>query len=400
MIMKKKDKKMLDGWREVRLGDIADIVTGKTPPTKRKELFGDRYPFITPTDIGMDSVFCNSARKLSEEGGRYQKNLILPKNTVCYTCIASIGKICITEENSFTNQQINALKAHEEKMDYKFLFYKLKSITPYIENIAGGTTAKIINKSKFEDIEITIPPLKEQKAIADVLGSLDDKIELLRGQNGTLEEIGQVLFRKWFVEDADEGWEKGKVSDLVTILSGFPFKSSFYKKEGEYRLITIKNVQDGYLDLGRTDYLSDIPEKMPDYCLLSKGDILLSLTGNVGRCCLVTEDNLLLNQRVAKLQSKEEQNIPFVYFFFRQPSVRKKLEDMASGSTAQANLSPIQTADMEISIPPSKVLQKFFDVGDSLIQKILLNNTQIKTLEELRDLLLPKLISGEVRVKI
>ena len=392
-------------WRTVKLGDVAEVITGKTPPTKNKALFGGTYPFITPTDIDDSVRFCEASRFLSEQGKASQPKLLLPPQTVCYTCIASIGKVCITNQPSFSNQQINSLIVKKEFSYHLFLFYILKHLTLMIKNVAGGTTTGIINKTQFQNITLTLPPLPEQKAIAGVLGAFDDKIELLRAQNKTLEQIGQTLFEEWFgqyqVDDElPNGWHVGKIKDMVNFLSGFSFKSTdFHPNSAKYRLVTIKNVQDGYLEKSNMNYIDKTPVKMPKHCLLSKGDILLSLTGNVGRCCLVDVDNLLLNQRVSKLAPKKESYVVFIYILFRQSIMRKKLQDMSRG-TAQANLSPIETAEMELVVPSQEILEKFSDITKPLFDKILLNTQQIQTLEKMRDALLPKLMSGEVRVKM
>jgi len=150
--------------------------------------------------------------------------------------------------------------------------------------------------------------------------------------NDNLEEQAKALFKSWFVDfepfkggkfvdsklgPIPEGWSIGKVNDVVQILSGFAFKSETFVQSGPYRLITIKGVQDGYLDISGASYISKVPLKMPAYCNLEIGDILLSLTGNVGRVCIVDRPNLLLNQRVAKLQPRrDKQDLLFVYILF------------------------------------------------------------------------------------
>ena len=116
------------------------------------------------------------------------------------------------------------------------------------------------------------------------------------------------------------------------------------------------------------------------------------------RCCLVTTDDLLLNQRVAKLEAKEKRDWVFTYIFFRQPLIQKMLKDMSKG-TAQANLSLIETADIKIQIPPEKLLKLFSEIATPFLKKVLKNKTQIQTLEKLRNSLLPKLISGKIRIK-
>lgn len=194
-----------------------------------------------------------------------------------------------------------------------------------------------------------------------------------------------------------EGWRVGKIKDLVDILSGFAFSSSDFAQDGEYKLVTIKNVQDRHFDSETKDRLSKLPVKMPDYCKLEAGDILLSLTGNVGRICLVNGEKFLLNQRVAKLKEKNAIDYAFTYLLFLQDSIFSLLQSTASG-TAQQNLSPIQTKEIEIIIADRKTLDRFGMVANKLIQKINDNNSQVETLSKLRDTLLPKLMKGEVRV--
>ena len=244
-----------------------------------------------------------------------------------------------------------------------------------------------------------IPPLPEQKAIAAMLSSLDDKIDLLHRQNQTLEAMAQTLFRQWFIEEAREDWETKKIKDLVEIQSGFAFKSSTFSDVGKYKLITIKAVQDGYLDITNADEIDFIADKVPSYCILVKNDILLSLTGNVGRCCLVDRTNLLLNQRVAKLKPIEDSNWAFTYILFRQTAMKQNLEDLSKGS-AQANLSPIETGLIEIVVPKDDFFIKFSAEVTPLMLKVMSNKIQIQTLTQLRDTLLPKLMSGEIRVEV
>ncbi|MDR3168601.1 MAG: restriction endonuclease subunit S [Candidatus Peribacteria bacterium] len=175
--------------------------------------------------------------------------------------------------------------------------------------------------------------------------------------------IGQTIFKERFGkyqvgDELPEGRRVGKIKDFVDILSGFAFKSSDFVKNGTFRLITIANVQDGAFIETTKDGLDIIPDKMPEYCKLKTSDILLSLTGNVGRICLVIGKNYLLNQRVAKLQPKVEQDFAYVYLFFRQPAIVNLLENISSG-TAQQNLSPINTANLETVIPSKEIFDKF-----------------------------------------
>ena len=198
-----------------------------------------------------------------------------------------------------------------------------------------------------------------------------------RRRNDNLEQQAQTLYKSWFVDFEPfkngkfieselglipEGWKIGKINDVINLLSGFPFKSSDFQKNGDYQLITIKGVQDGYLDVTSADRLSSLPSKMPQYCILNIGDILISLTGNVGRICIVDRNNLLLNQRVAILSPKNIRDSFYAYTMFRSESMKNELIHLARG-TAQLNLSPIETGEKLTVIPPDSILEAFAKVG-------------------------------------
>ena len=136
---------------------------------------------------------------------------------------------------------------------------------------------------------------------------------------------------------------------------------------------------------------------MPTYCNLNIGDILLSLTGNVGRCCLVFEDNLLLNQRVAKIKSITNIFWGYVYTLFRMSEFKGRMIGIAKG-TAQANLSPVETAKLQIIIPSNKVLESFSNITNNYYQTMIINMIESRRLATLRDTLLPRLMSGELKV--
>ena len=195
-----------------------------------------------------------------------------------------------------------------------------------------------------------------------------------------------------------DGWRVGLLKDIVNFQSGFPFKSELFSEQGTYRLITIKGVQDGYLDVNGAVYIKNIPNRMPPYCLLTEGDIIMSLTGNVGRCCIVDRENLLLNQRVVKLQPTFINSNMFIYTMFRRESFKEKLIALAKG-TAQANLSPIETANMRTITPSASSLVRFNKLGQSIFKQLLKNIKENDRLAALRDTLLPKLMSGELSVE-
>lgn len=233
-----------------------------------------------------------------------------------------------------------------------------------------------------------------------------------RRRNDNLEQQAQALYRSWFVDFEPfkngkfieselglipEGWKVGKIKDIISLLSGFPFKSSDFVQNGDYRLITIKGVQDGYLDVTSADRLSSFPPKMPEYCILNIGDILISLTGNVGRICIVDRNKLLLNQRVAILAPKDPRDSFYTYTMFRSESFKNELIHLARG-TAQLNLSPIETGDKLTVIPPDSVLEAFAKISKGTFDQYISIKMENIRLSEMRDTLLPKLMSGELKI--
>ena len=232
-----------------------------------------------------------------------------------------------------------------------------------------------------------------------------------RPRNHNLEEQAQALYKSWFVDfepfkngkfiDSElgiipEGWHVGTVNEIIDIQSGFPFKSESFVERGQYLLITIKAVQDGQLTISGADSLdAPLPSKMPSYCNLKVGDILLSLTGNFGRVCIVDRDGLLLNQRVAKLTPKKEYNRAYTYFLARNEKFKESMYQIARG-TAQLNLSPVETGNLQIVIPPSDVLNHFSCIATPLLKSITATLREMISLQLSRDVLLPQLISGQL----
>lgn len=286
-----------------------------------------------------------------------------------------------------------------EVVDPRYLFYYLKSpiAREYMLAHSNGSTVMHLSVKAVPNMEINLPPLDQQKKIANIFGSLDEKIELNRRMNETLEQLGQALFRHYFIDNSEvDSRESGEVSDVVRIYSGFAFKSKDFDIDGRYGLVTIKNVQDGSFIKDCTDHLSEpLPNKIPDHVHLKSGDIILSLTGNVGRVCAVVGHDYLLNQRVAKLVSDENQ--AYVYFLFRSKTMKDRMVGISKG-TAQKNLSPIETGKLKIKIPPTNTMSQFEENAIELLNMIVSNNEQIQALTSLRDSLLPKLISGEIKI--
>ncbi len=392
-------------WEKCTLGnapfEIIDGDRGKNYP-KQEDFFAiEHCLFLNAKNITTSGFAFDELNFITKERDQLLKKGKLLRNDSVLTTRGTVGHIGFYNESvPFDEIRINSgmVIIRPNGIDERFNYYLFKYLNKDFDVFVSGSAQPQLPIRDLKQIEFLLPPLPEQKAIASVLSSLDDKIGLLHRQNKTLEAMAQTLFRQWFVEEAQDDWEEGVIKDLIEVVSGFAFESSSFVESGKYQLITIKGVQDGFLDITNAAKINDISSRMPNYCFLQKRDILLSLTGNVGRCCLVDRNNLLLNQRVAKLQPKNNRDWAFTYIFFRQNGMKKALDDLAKG-TAQANLSPIEMANMQIQISPEYLLENFFKEVTPSLEKIMSNKIQIRTLEKLRDILLSKLMSGKVRVE-
>ena len=257
-------------------------------------------------------------------------------------------------------------------------------------------------------------PLPTQRKIAAVLNTYDDLIENNTRRIKILEEMASAIYREWFVEFRfpgheqgemveselgliPQGWEVKQLDEVVDFKSGYAFKSKTFVDQGNHNIVTIKNVKDGEFQPMCDNRISDVPSNLPEHCLLRSGDILLSLTGNVGRACLVYGKDYLLNQRVAKLVPKTPDQYPFAYLMFRQRDLQLRLEAIATG-VAQQNLSPIKAGKLTCVTPSTRLLARFSNFVKPYIDQILNLNQKNVNLRQTRDLLLPKLISGELDV--
>ena len=173
-------------WQECTIGDLGQIVTGKTPPTKNNEYWGGKVMFITPKDIQASKHIFKTERYVTSEGKVAVRGAILPKGSICVSCIGNIGYLGITTEECISNQQINSIIVNENN-DIDFVYYLLKSLWTYFKNYEGQSTAlSILNKTQFSKIKVQIPNIEVQKKIAGVLKMLDEKIELNTAINNNL----------------------------------------------------------------------------------------------------------------------------------------------------------------------------------------------------------------------
>ncbi len=382
--------------RAVLFGDVADI----NPESVTKHYTHATILYLDTSSVTENSFSELQLFKLREAPSRAKR--IVRDGDIVYSTVRPklkhFGYIQHATENTVASTGFVVIRA-KENISSKYLYYWLTSSekTEYLAAIADSQTSTFpaFNPSVLSTLAIELPDLKTQEQVADTLWTIDEKIELNRKMNETLEQMGQALFRHYFIDNPEsDNWKDGVIADLVHIYSGYAFKRTDFDSDGTYGLVTIKNVQDGSFISGCSDRLSELPPKIPEYIHLKTGDALLSLTGNVGRVCIVTGEDLLLNQRVAKIVGVDGRH-SFAYFLFRQSDFKERLISMSRG-TAQLNLSPVETKQIKTKLPPQDMFERFYDQAEPIFDTLTENYQQIQTLTTLRDTLLPRLINEKV----
>ena len=402
-------------WQTVKLADLCTVITKGTTPSNIGESFTESGVNYIRSEMITDAKYIspNGMLYISEGTHEKLKRSQLKKNDILFSMAGVyLGKTALLREEDVpanTNQAVALIRLDSSKcnLEYVYYFLNLPETVAKVNTVSGQAAQPNINLKQIGNIEISLPDIELQNRTVNILSAYDDLIENNQKQIKLLEEAAQRLYKEWFVDlrfpgyenteivdGVPEGWRIDEVKSIVSLLSGYAFKSGDFVEGGKYKVVTIKNVQDGSFDGENVNTITEIPSKMPSHCVLNDGDILLSLTGNVGRICLVNGENYLLNQRVAKLDSKYP---AYAYCLFRNKDMFDIMNNLANGA-AQQNLSPIRTENVRILIPSDVFIGKFENVVSPMIAKILLLNKANCNLKQARDRLLPKLMSGELEV--
>jgi type I restriction enzyme S subunit len=384
---------------------------------KTAPLTDSGFPSIRTPNIGKGRLILEGVNLVSEETyQKWTKRAIPEYQDLIFAREAPAGNVAIIPQNIklCLGQRTVLIKPDKGKVSPEFLCYYLLSPLMQQELLSksAGSTVAHINVKDIKELNLfNLPPLLTQRRIASILSAYDDLIENNLRRIKLLEEIAQRTYEEWFVKfringeqlPIDEktelplGWKRRKLKEVINIVSGYPFKSTDYVDGGRYKIVTIKNVQDGYFVPITTDSLFEIPPKVKNEQILHTGDIILSLTGNVGRVCLTYGGNYLLNQRVAKLVPSEKISTGFIYSMMRNEKMLYILENISNG-TAQQNLSPINMGNVEIVYPDENTVYNFNKLSDASVRHICNLSVQNQYLKESRDILLPKLMSGTIKV--
>ena len=388
-------------WKETNLGEIcSDISYGYTASAKQ-DAIGPKFLRITdivPDRINWQTVpFCETDAPTIEKYKLKNGDIVIARTgaTTGYNKIIKNISHDAVYASYLIRYQIDETKAYPYYIGH---ILQSSNWYDYVDAIAGGSAQPGANAKQLASFEILLPPLPEQKAIASVLSSLDDKIDLVHRQNKTLEAMAETLFRQWFVESD----YSCKVSDLIEVQNGYAFKSKDFKDVGINGVIKIKNISGDVVDIYNCDFIEDLVANQTDSrFIIETGDVLFAMTGaEIGKMGIVlqTERKLWLNQRVGLFKEKYNGSRFLAYLQLKSDYGQDYIDNTATGS-AQPNISGSGIENCEFPKITENQIKKYSEKLLCLYEKVIFNLGQIRTLEKLRDTLLPKLMSGEVRVK-
>ncbi|KKG74938.1 restriction endonuclease subunit S [Methanosarcina mazei] len=383
---------MTGEWKECKLGDVAEIVGGGTPNTNESKYWNGEIAWLTPRDLSYFNgrYISKGERNISKLGLAKSSAKILPKGSVLLSSRAPVGYLAIALNEITTNQGFRSLIPNSNT-DNLFLYYLLKNNVEYLKSQSTGTTFIELSGSTLKSLSFLFPSLPEQRAIASVLSSLDDKIDLLHRQNKTLEAMAETLFRQWFVEEADEDWEEGFLPDEFDFTMGQSPPGTSYNQEGVGKPMFQGNADFGFRFPEERVYTTE-PTR-----LAYPHDTLISVRAPVGaqnmakvECCI--------GRGVSAFRYKANNDF-YTYTYFKLRSLMDEIKKFNDEGTVFGSISKTDFLQMGIAIPPEDIIEKFEIHAKPLNDKVIENCIQIKLLEVMRDTLLPKLMSGEVRVE-
>lgn len=359
-------------WNRVPLIDYIELIGGGTPKTTVPEYWNGNIPWLSVKDFNNDKRYVYSTEKhISQSGFENSPTKMLHKDDIIISARGTVGEIAMIPFDMAFNQSCYGIRA-SRGIDQPFLYYLLKNCISQLKRMTHGSVFDTITRDTFANIEVDIPDAETQKRISSVLADIDNKIEVNDAINDNLQQQAQAIYASMFVDNADPTWQQGHLSDLVTVRYGKDHKK----------------LADGiYPVYGSGGIMRHVERPLYD-----KESVLIPRKGTLNNVMYVNQpfwsvDTMFYTEMRLPDVAK------FVYHFVKA----KDLAAMNAGSAVPSMTTDILNA-MEIAIPPATVLEEFESLVAPMYRAMQGNDAQSKKLADLRNALLPKLMSGEIDV--
>jgi len=378
-------------WREVHLGDVAEIVMGQSPPGSTYNESGDGLPFFQGVkDFGYRNptprVFCSRPSRVAQPGD------------ILFSVRAPIGRVNIADRECTIGRGLSIIQPRD-KAGSRYIEFALRYLEPTWQAIEGG--GSVFGNATRQDVELlslTWPDeVSDRRIIAEVLGSLDDKIELNRRMNATLESMARAVFKAWFMENEEaKGWKIGQIKDLGDVVCGkTPPTNDKENYDGDIPFITIPDMHNKVFITQTRKTLSEKGAQTQSKKTLPVFAICVSCIATPGLVSLTTKPSQT-NQQINNLVPNDKKSVFYCYYALR--ALADEIRARGSGGSVVVNLNKGQFEILPVVIPPATKLHEFQEQVEPLFLRLLANENESRTLAALRDALLPRLMSGEVRV--
>lgn len=389
-------------WKICKLTDIADVRDG-THDSPKEAVEGKHL--VTSRHIKKGKIDTTKAYKISQDDfEQINKRSKVDKWDILFSMIGTVGEIALIDfQPDFAIKNVGLFKTGNETTS-KWIYYYLQSkdARNEIGALIKGSTQEYIPLGDLRKFPVSFPSQPKQRAIISVLSSLDDKIDLLHRQNKTLEAMAETLYRQWFVEEAQDGWEEGPLKQYVDIGIGRtpPRKEHqwFSENPDDVKWISIKDLgNEGVYAFDTAEFLTHDAVDEFNIPVIPENTVVLSFKMTVGRVAITTE-RMLSNEAIAhfKFRPTTPFSVEYLYLFLKS----FQYDLLGSTSSIVTAINSAMIKDMGVTIPDENSMERFDNVARKFFKKIRSNQNQIRTLEKLRDTLLPKLMSGEVRVAV
>lgn len=392
-------------WKECKLEDIASVQTGPFgSQLKNEQYITGGTPVVTVEHINNFRIKNFDYPSVTDDDKKRLSKYLLKGGDIVFTRVGSVDLSAFVKPEQdgwmFSSRMLRVRL--NQNVDSKFIsyFFQQSSFREYILNISVGVTMPSINTGILKEISVSYPPLPEQKSIASILSSLDDKIDLLHRQNKTLESMAETIFRQFFIEEVKENWNEKKLGTLTNISIGRtpPRKESqwFSNSTNDIKWISIKDLgNDGIFIFNTSEYLTKEAINKFNIPVIPKNTVVLSFKMTIGRVA-ITDEEMLSNEAIAhfKFNSKTPFSKEYLFLFLKN----YKYEILGSTSSIVTSINSSMIKEMSILVPNNETMTNFKKITENYFIKIKNNQKQIRTLEKMRDNLLPKLMNGEIRV--
>lgn len=415
-----------NNWNEYLIEDISEVVfSGGTPSTQKEEYWGGEYNWLSSGET-RNTFITNTEKTITEAGVKNSSTKLAKKNDIVIASAGqgnTRGQVSLCKIDTFINQSIIAIRTNNKLVNPVYVFYNLKSRYKELRQISdghsirGSLTTKIINKMK-----INLPPIKDQNNIANILSSFDEKIEINNQISKKLEEMAQAIFKQWFVdfEFPNENGEPYKTSggemvesELGMIPKGWKVQTldgigelkngvNYSRDENgdtEYRIVNVRNlVNTDFISANDLDKIKMDSLKAEQY-QLEIGDLLLVRSASPGELGIVlkAENALIYSGFIIRFRLNNKRLLYHIYYSLK--GLKKYLNQYSNGTTLK-NINQQILKNINVTVPDQEILNKFNSIINPIINQITNLNNEIEKCKIIRDTLLPKLMSGEIRVPV